>query len=83
MFFWQFFYDAVINHKRILSVNQFINPGDFLHKHWPFLCMGKNVHQRRDKKRKASIREAGPPAGEQPETRKSSGGTEGTLYVVA
>ncbi|MBU1183966.1 MAG: 16S rRNA (cytidine(1402)-2'-O)-methyltransferase [Proteobacteria bacterium] len=45
--------------------------------------MGKNVHQRRDKKRKASIREAGPPAGEQPETRKSSGGKEGTLYVVA
>jgi len=45
--------------------------------------MGKNIHQRRDKKRKASIREAGPPSGEQPDTRKSSGGTGGTLYVVA
>ena len=45
--------------------------------------MGKNVHQRRDKKRKASIREAGPPAGEQPETQKSIGGTGGTLFVVA
>jgi len=45
--------------------------------------MGKNVHQRRDKKRKAAIREAGLRAGEQMETRKSSGRTGGTLYVVA
>jgi 16S rRNA (cytidine1402-2'-O)-methyltransferase len=45
--------------------------------------MGKNVHQRRDKQRKTSIREVGPPTGEQSETQKSSGGTGGTLYVVA
>ena len=84
LFFWQLLHIAAINHRTILSVNQFVDCAHFLRGHRLISFMQKNLHQRRARKRTESIGERRPlvtAAMECPE--KGGRGSTGTLFIVS